>query len=217
MNSKIKNVIFDLDGTIIDPVEGITKSIQYAMEKLGRVPLSTAELLFCIGPPLYDTFPTLFATNDYAFVLHAVDTYREYYNAKGVYQHEMYEGIVDVLKKLKMGGYKVFIATSKPRVMAEKIAKYRGIQHYFDGIYGCELDGTRSNKGELISHLLEMERINFEESIMVGDRKYDISGGIKNKLVTCGVTYGYGSVEELKNAEADFIIDKPVDLLDALF
>jgi phosphoglycolate phosphatase len=160
MNSKIKNVIFDLDGTIIDPLEGITKSIQYAMAKLGKTPLSTDELLFCIGPPLYETFPQLFDRDDKEFIWHAVDVYREYYNVKGIYQHELYDGIVDALQKLKDAEFKVFIATSKPRIMAEKIAEYRNIQQFFDGIYGCELDGTRSNKAELISFLLETENIN---------------------------------------------------------
>jgi phosphoglycolate phosphatase len=216
MNSKIKNIIFDLDGTIIDPLEGITKSIQYAMEKLGKTPLSTEELLFCIGPPLYDTFPILLERDDKEFIWHAVDIYREYYNVKGIYQHELYDGIVDTLEKLKTEGYKVFIATSKPRVMADKIAEYRNIKHYFDGIYGCELDGTRSNKAELISYLLEKEKIQSVDSIMIGDRKYDIIGGIKNKLMTCGVSYGYGSVEELENADADIVINKPEELIEVL-
>ena len=214
MNRNIKNIIFDLDGTIIDPLEGITKSIQYAMEKLGKKALSTNELLFCIGPPLYETFPKLFGRDDKEFIWHAVDVYREYYNVKGIYQHELYDGIVDTLQQLRAKGCKLFIATSKPRIMADKIAEYRRIKNCFDGIYGCELDGTRSDKGELISYLLETEKIQQNESIMIGDRKYDIIGGIKNKLMTCGVSYGYGSVEELKNAKADFIISKPEELLE---
>ena len=210
----MKNIIFDLDGTIIDPLVGITKSIQYAMEKLGKEPLSTEDLLFCIGPPLYETFPKLFGRDDKEFIWHAVDVYREYYKAKGIYEHELYEGIVETLNSLKTFGYNLFIATSKPRVMAEKIAEYRKITDCFDGIYGCELDGTRSNKAELIGYLLENENLLPEESIMIGDRKHDIIGGIKNKLKTCGAAYGYGSIDELNNAGANIIVEKPIELID---
>ncbi|MCF7790480.1 MAG: HAD hydrolase-like protein [Victivallales bacterium] len=208
-----KNILFDLDGTIIEPKEGITKSIQYAMEKLGYEPPDSEDLLWCIGPPLYESFQILFDKKDRDFILHAVDVYREYYSKKGIFEHTLYSGITRLLKQLKSKNFKVFIATSKPGVMAEKIIEYHSFGNLFDGIYGCELDGTNSKKTELLKYLLVKEQLKAEDSLMVGDRKHDIIGGKENSLMTCGVLYGYGSIEELKIAGADFIIEKPDELL----
>ena len=215
---KVRNIIFDLDGTIIDPKIGITKSIQYAIGKLGHEVPETDDLLWCIGPPLYDSFPVLLncSKDDKELINRSVELYREYYREKGIYEQHLYIGIVDALQSLKQNGYKLYIATSKPRVMADIIMEYHKLTDLFEGIYGCELDGTRSNKTELLAYLLKEEDVDFSESMMVGDRKHDIIGGRNNNLTTCGVLYGYGSEEELSTAKADYLAGSPAYLVDII-
>lgn len=208
----MKYVIFDLDGTIIDPKEGITKSIQYALQKLGKPVPIVEELLWCIGPPLYESFPILTGNSDKEYTYKAVDLYREYYLVQGIYQFLLYDGITDLLTGLIEMNYKLFIATSKPHLMAKKIIDKLDFTKYFSGIYGCELDGTRSKKSDLLKYLLISENISFSDAIMVGDRKHDIIGAKANNIFSCGAAYGYGSIEELELAGADHIISKPKDL-----
>jgi phosphoglycolate phosphatase len=212
---KIKNILFDLDGTVINSKIGVTGSIQYALRELGvdRIP-KQENLVWCIGPPLQRSFSILLQTEDKAKIDEAIRAYRYNYNHEGIYLFKLYEGIVSTIRVLKKEGFNVYIATSKPQVMAIKIIEHASLSELFDGIYGPEFDGSRIGKGELISYLLEKEKISAGETIMVGDRKYDILGAKENGIVSCGVKYGFGEKEELLNAGADFIIQEPKEILD---
>ena len=215
---KIKNILFDLDGTIIDPKIGITESIQYALRELGLEMIPEAdELVWCIGPPLRESFSIMLETDEEEKVDEAVRLYRVNYLQRGIYQFKLYDTVIDTIRTLKNEEFNIYIATSKPRVMAVDIIKYLSLSDLFNGIYGAELDGTRNKKGELISYLLEKEGISAAEVIMIGDRKHDIIGAGENGIPSCGVCYGYGTEEELLNAGADFIVQKPKEIRNAIF
>ena len=214
----IKNILFDLDGTITDPKVGITESIQYALRELefSRIP-EPGDLVCCIGPPLQESFSILLKTDKKEKIEEAIRLYRVNYNLQGIYQFKLYDGIIETIKLLRKNNLNIFIATSKPRVMAVKIFEYLSISHLFEGIYGSELDGTRSSKGELISFLLNKEKISPDNVIMIGDRKHDIIGAKENGIFSCGVCYGYGTKEELIEAGADYTVPKPIEIANLVF
>ena len=209
----MKNYLFDLDGTIIDPKVGITSSVQYGLKKMGYedVP-SSDELEWFIGPPLHESFK-IHMNSDDEQAFKAVECYRENYRVKGIFECTLYSGIEKLLQELISNNKKIYLATSKPHVYAKQILEHFKIDQYFDGIYGSEFDGTRTNKAELIQYVIEKENLQRSETIMIGDREHDIIGAVKNKITSCGVTYGYGSHEELKKAGADFTINTPAELL----
>ncbi len=213
----MKNILFDLDGTIIDTKEGIISSLLYALKELGFDEIPEADDLFwCIGPPLQESFSILLNTKEKAKVDEGVRLYRVNYNKKGIYQFKLYDGIVETIKQLNQKGLNTYIATSKPKIMAEKIISYLELNDLFNGIYGAELDGIRSKKGVLISYLIEKEKLDKKDTIMIGDRKHDIIGAKENNIKSCGVTYGYGSNDELIENGADYIVHSPKDLLDII-
>ena len=202
------HIYFDLDGTLTDPFEGITKCILYALDKLG-FPRPTDEYLFsCIGPPLYDTFPELVGE---ALTPKAIDLYRERFNEIGWLENQPYEGIHDALAAVADSGCVLFVATSKPRIAAKRIVEHFEMGQYFEHVYGCELDGTRANKTELLNYAID-ENPSASTRMMIGDRKHDLIGAIANGIRPIGVSYGYGSTEELNTAGATAIAAAPSDL-----
>lgn len=203
-----KHVYFDLDGTLTDPYEGITKCILYAVEKLGFPTPSDDYLHSCIGPPLYDTFPAMVGEE---LTLKAVDLYRERFNDLGWLENVPYEGIHDALATVVNTGATLFVATSKPRIAAKRIVEHFEMAQYFETVYGCELDGTRANKVDLLQYAVS-ENPGATVRVMIGDRKHDLIGAIANDITPIGVSYGYGSSEELNNAGATAIVDTPSEL-----
>ncbi len=202
------HVYFDLDGTLTDPYEGITKCILYAVDKLGFPRPSDKFLLSCIGPPLYDTFPEVVGEN---LTLQAVDLYRERFNEIGWLENKPYEGIHDALATVANAGYTLYVATSKPHVAADRIVEHFEMRQYFEKVFGCELDGTHSNKTDLLRHAVS-ENPRASSRMMIGDRKHDLIGAIENNIRPIGVSYGYGSVEELDAAGATAIAHSPSQL-----
>jgi phosphoglycolate phosphatase len=209
-------VLFDLDGTLSDPKVGITRSIQYALAGL-NCPVPTADALtWCIGPPLQQSFATLLQTSDSALLARAIDLYRDRFARVGFFENTLYPEITDLLQKLRGAGYKCFVATSKPQVFAKRIIDHFQLTTQFDGIYGSELDGTRSDKGELLHHIIQLEKLSPQTTVMVGDRKHDIIGAKRHNLTTIGVTYGYGSADELNAHGADYLAHTPTEILTLL-
>ncbi|MCU0542620.1 MAG: HAD family hydrolase [Oscillatoriaceae cyanobacterium Prado104] len=205
-------VLFDLDGTLTDPKPGITRCIQYALSELGHAPPNADELHWCIGPPLKGSFSQLLKTSDDRAIEQALSLYRRRYSAIGLFENSLYPEIIATLKTIRSAGYKTFVATSKPHIYAARILEHFDILSLFDGVYGSEFDGTRSDKGELIFHILLTENICPASTIMVGDRKYDILGAKRHNVYTIGVTYGYGTEQELRSHCADLIADSPDEI-----
>jgi len=202
------HVYFDLDGTLTDPFEGITKCILYALDELG-IPHPTDEYLFsCIGPPLYDTFPEMVGEE---LTLEAIDLYRERFDEIGWLENQAYDGIHDALATVADSGCVLFVATSKPRVAAKKIVEHFEMGQYFERVFGCELDGTRANKTDLLNYAID-ENPKASTRMMIGDRKHDLIGAIANGIRPIGECYGYGSAAELDTAGATAIAASPGDL-----
>lgn len=208
----VSAVLFDLDGTLTDPFEGITRSIQHALEKMSAKAVSAADLRWCIGPPLWDSFRVLLETDDQARLDEAVAHYRERYTVTGLYENSLIEGIPDVLAKLADAGVKLHVCTSKPHAYAGKIVEHFGLMPHFGKVFGSELDGTRSAKAELIAHILAEESLAAEETVMIGDRKHDLIGANATGVKGVGVLWGYGSREELAAEKPLFIAEQPSEL-----
>jgi phosphoglycolate phosphatase len=210
----IANVLFDLDGTLLDPADGITQSIQYALTKLEQPALARQDLLAYIGPPLRGTFASLLQTEDSAHVEQAMTLFRERFATIGLFEGQLYDGIVKMFDDLQRLPVRMFLATAKPRVYAERMLVHFELAHYFIGVYGSELDGRFDFKGDLLAHLLPTEGLAPAETVMVGDREHDIMAARQNGLWSIGVTYGYGSVDELRAAGADRLATKPGEVVD---
>jgi phosphoglycolate phosphatase len=206
-------ILFDLDGTLTDPKIGITGCIQYAIAELGNQPPATDELLWCIGPPLTASFAKILETEDRVLINRAISLYRDRFSTIGLFENELYPEIPETIKSIRAEGYQTYVATSKPHVYAKRIVEHFGLSTLFDNIYGSELDGTRSIKGELIQHILLRENLDAKATVMIGDRSHDVIGAKQNQVFAIGVTYGYGSEEELNNHGADAIAHSPKDIL----
>lgn len=202
------NVLFDLDGTLIASEEGIIKSAAYALEKIGKRPLSHAEMLRFIGPPLKYSFMTYCGLSDEE-ALHAVDLYRERYSVTGWKECRVYEGIPYVLKALKKSGSKVLIATGKPTEFAQKIVDHFGMGPFIDDIVGITRSDHTADKVQLIQKALGSRT---GASCMIGDRRFDIEAAKELGMFSVGALYGYGTNKELTGAGADRLAETPEDL-----
>lgn len=198
-------ILFDLDGTLTDPKEGIIKSIQYALRKMGHQEIQELELLKFIGPPIQRSFSEICGMNEDE-VARAVHFYREYFTQSGMIENKVYSGIPQLLLELKEAGKKLFVATSKPTVFANEILKFFQLDHYFIDIVGSNLDGSRIDKKEIIEVICgKFLQSSDEKIVMVGDRSHDIIGANINGIESIGVTYGYGTKEELEQAKASYV------------
>ena len=207
----IKYLLFDLDGTITDPKEGITKCVQYALSKFD-IEEDCDNLLSFIGPPLTDSFMDFYGFDKQKAEL-AIKYYRERYSNIGLFENSAIDGIHEVLEKLKNSGYTLAVATSKPTCFAISICEKYDFSKYFDIIMGSELDGTRTKKSEIIYEVLKQLNAKPEEVVMIGDRKYDIIGAKEVGTASIGVRFGYAEDGELEKAGADFIVGTPNELL----
>ena len=215
MSKDYKYILFDLDGTLTDPKEGITKSFQYALKHFG-IEEDLANLEKFIGPPLHDSF-----RDDYNFseeeVEEAVTKFREYFSQNGIFENKIFSGVKEVLEYLHSNNKRILLATSKPTIFAEKILKHFEIDKYFEYIGGSNLDGSRSEKNEVINHVLEVCKVSsMEDVIMIGDRKYDVIGAKKIGVDSIGVLYGYGDLEELQEVNPTYIIKNIEELKNIL-
>ncbi|NCC86479.1 MAG: HAD family hydrolase [Clostridia bacterium] len=203
--NKFKAVIFDFDGTIVDSGEGIRRSIEYALEKNGVPVGEKSKLNYFIGPPLNVSFEDMYGINGEQCEK-LIETYRDRYARLGVYEVELYEGIVELLNTLKENGIKIGIASSKPTCFIKQVMEYFKISEFFDTVVGTNFEKHNADKKELINTALKNLGITDKSvSIMVGDRLYDINGAKGAGILSVGVLYGYGSETELKDAGADFL------------
>lgn len=212
---KYKYIFFDLDGTLTDPQVGITNCVKYALESYGIHETDYSRLMKFIGPPLVYSFSEYYGFDEKK-ALEAVAKYRERFATVGLFENKVYDGVHDMLQKLTDSSHILVLATSKPKVFADRImAKYR-LRPYFKLICGSELDGTRNEKHEVIEYAISQLECDRDKIIMVGDRKHDIIGAKKCSIASCGVRFGYAEENELEDAGADFIANTMEDLLDIL-
>jgi phosphoglycolate phosphatase len=197
-------LLFDLDGTLTDPFEGITRSVEYALNAFGIEVEDRRVLAPFIGPPLVESL-----TERYGFTMEdavaAVAKYREYFAVKGLYENELFEGIPELLNDCRKAGYKISMATSKPTHYAKIIAEHFDIARYFDAIHGSSLDGSRITKSSVVAEAVREEGLDPERALMIGDRRHDVEGAREHGIKTVGVLYGYGSLEEHTAAGAAYI------------
>jgi phosphoglycolate phosphatase len=205
------STFFDLDGTLTDPKPGITRCIQYALERLGFPVPSQDDLVWCIGPPLHASMKKFVGTDELAH--RAVELYRERFRDVGLFENEAYAGIEETLAKVAVGGRRLFVATSKPKVYADRIVEHFGLGGLFEHVFGSELDGTRTDKADLLAYALSAAKVDPARAIMIGDRSHDVVGARKNGMKAIGVLYGYGSLAELTDAGADHLCAAHPDLV----
>lgn len=207
------NILFDLDGTLTDPSEGITNSVAYALEKFGITVEDKKTLYKFIGPPLVVAFSEYygFSKEDSE---KATAYYRETFSVKGLYENKVYDGVVNLLETLKKSGKKLILATSKPEKFAKEIMRYFDLTKYFDHICGATFDSTRNSKDKVITYALcEAGITDKSKTVMIGDRHHDIEGANVNGLDSIGVLYGFGDREELTKAGATYIVENIEDIL----
>lgn len=206
-------LIFDLDGTLTDPREGIIGCLRHALHDIGAEIPSAAALEQCIGPPLRDALASLLG--DDATAERALAVFRERYGRTGLFENALYPGLEQALETLAPIAPAMFIATSKPQEFADRIADHFGLRRFFRAIYGCGMNGELSDKADLIRHL--MTRENVIDAVMIGDRRHDIIAAHANGIRAVGVTWGFGSLDELREAGADAICTSFAALADWYF
>jgi len=215
MKKNYKQILFDLDGTLTDSAEGVTRSVQHALKQYD-IDATLEELKAFIGPPLHQSFIEVYGFSEQE-AYRAVEYYRDYYRDVGIFENKVYPRIPELLKNLYNNRKQIYLATSKPTVFAEQILRYFKLDHFFTTIAGSNLDGTRVEKKEVIAHVFEENGgLNAKETIMVGDRKHDIIGARAWNLDSIGVTYGYGSLEELQEAGSTMIAESVPELQELL-
>lgn len=209
-----KVIFFDLDGTLTESGEGITKSVQYALEKIGRPEEDLEKLKVFVGPPLMEQFMK-YAGVDETTGRKAVEYYRERYEVKGIFENRPYEGVEAMLQELKRRGYILAVASSKPEYYVKKILDYFNLTVYFNEIVGSEMNGARTSKTEVIEEALKRTNMSSwrSEVLMVGDKEHDVLGAREAGIDCVAVAYGYGTQEELTEAKPLKIVDSVDDLL----
>lgn len=213
---KYQNILFDLDGTLTDPVEGITKSVQYALKKVGVTVEDHLTLTPFIGPPLSDSFQEFYHLSPEQTAL-AVDYYRDYFEPHGIFQNVPYPGVADFLASLNKAGKRLYVASSKPEDFVRRILEHFALDSYFLYAGGASMDGVRSRKADVVQYVLTENNItDLDHTIMIGDRKHDVEGAKECGLPCIGVLFGYGSAEELTTAGAIAVVKDFDELLQML-
>lgn len=211
---KFDTLLFDLDGTLTDSTEGILGCLVYAIERMGfEVPEDTNKFL---GPPIRQSFAEFLGMNGEQ-AEQAVRIFRERYSDTGLFENRVYDGIPRMLERLKNGGKRLMVATSKPQVYAVRIFERFGLAQYFEIVGGAELDGSRDYKDQVIEYVLAKAGITDRSTVlMIGDRRQDVLGAHKTGLKCMGILWGFGSMEELTQAGADYIARTPQEAADML-
>ena len=215
-------LLFDLDGTLTDSAEGITKCVQYALEKLGIIETDTEKLKVFVGPPLQESFQQVYGFDEET-TKQAIVYYRERFKPIGMFENSVYEGIPEMLKKMKAEGKINLIASSKPETFVKTILEHFDIAKYFDIIVGASMDNSRNTKEAVIEEALsqlkstdQYGQYSDDKCVMVGDRKYDINGAKFFGLRSIGVSYGFAPEGELQEAGADVVVDTVEELTQVL-
>lgn len=209
-----KHILFDLDGTLTDPAEGITKCIAYALEFKGIHTADLNSLKPLIGPPLKDSFIHTFGFEE-SEAIACVEKYRERFSTIGLYENILFDRIPELLALLKTKGYNIYLATSKPEIFAHKILQHFAINTYFDFAGGSALDDSRPTKTSVIQYVMEKAKLTRpQDCLMIGDRKHDLIGARETGMDAVGVLYGYGSQAELEQEDPTYLLATVTDLME---
>lgn len=209
------HVLFDLDGTLTDPKQGFVRSIRFALSELNIKFEPDANFESYIGPPLHDTFRQLCGSD--GSVGDAISIFRERYAEIGLFENELYEGIQESLERILGTAESIHVVTSKPTVFSRRIIEHFELDKYFNVVFGSNLDGSLSDKTELLYHVLENQRFAPQDAVMIGDRRFDMIGAKNHGIRALGVLWGYGSEDELREAGADGICSHPKEIYDQIF
>ncbi len=214
MMKNYKYLLFDLDGTLTDPAEGITNSVIHALKKWGIEVEDRSELYCFIGPPLSTSFKKYYGFSE-ENSLKCVEYYREYFRDRGIFENKVYDGIPELLERLKKDGKILVVATSKPEEFAKRILDHFDLAKYFDFVAGASMDESRNKKADVIRYALDLAKIeNKAEALMIGDRDQDMLGAQVNGIDSLGVLYGYGDSEELSASGAKYIAETVEQILE---
>lgn len=208
----MKIILFDLDGTLSDSREGVLKSIQYALSCFG-IDEDTDNLGMFLGPPAHIAFQEFYGfSEEKAFEI--TNVFRKRYSEKGIYENYIYDGVKELLEKLRNKSVKLCVATSKPQIYTDEILENLDIKKYFEIVVGSDLEGKLCNKSDIIAKVIELGGYNKSDCLMVGDRKYDIIGAKENGIKSAAVLYGYGNREEFESFGVDFIVENADNIYD---
>lgn len=204
--------LFDFDGTLCDTTEGIFNSVIYSLECFGIKEQDTEKLRYFVGPPLFESYKTLYGVSD-EDALWLIKKYRERYKVKAAEESAIYPGVFEMLQKLKQNGKKVAVASSKPKLFVEEISHRHGIDVFYDFVSAEDFKNNHSSKKDLINACLDFfENPPLSDVLMTGDRFYDIDGAKAVNIDSAGAIYGFGTAEELTNAGATYLLKSPNDL-----
>jgi len=209
-------LLVDLDGTLTDNFEGISRSILHALSCLGAAAPAPEALRSCVGPPLRATFGRLLATGDRALIERAITHYRSRYAETGWRENALYPGVADVVRDLAASGATLVLCTSKPLPYAQRIVAHFGLSPHFAAVHGADLDGALDDKAALVARLLDREALDPGRCTMIGDREHDVRAAHAHGIRAVGVLWGYGSRDELVRAGADALVENPAELRGAL-
>ena len=211
-----RNILFDLDGTLTDNSVGIKRCIHQAMDRLGRPLDPDADLAWCIGPPLVNSFARLLGPDLADRAVEAVELYRERFRETGLLENTVYPGVAEMLGRLQDGGLNLIVTTSKPEVFARRILDHFDLTRFFGEVYGVGLDGSLLDKAELVGLALTRQGFRPEETVIIGDREHDGAAARPNRIGFIGAAYGFGTRRELEAAGAIALVDRPADIPAAL-
>ena len=212
----LKNILFDLDGTISDSREGVIGCFQHTLKEMTGSYIEEAAIMKLIGTPIRTIFSELLQTDDEQLITRAISVYRDKYAEIGIAGNRIYPGIAELLSTLKEKPCSIFIVTMKNKLDSAKVIRHLGFDHLIQGIYGPSLEGYPDSKVELIESLLSDNDLKPRETVMIGDRGADVLAGKSNNTWTIGVTYGFGSREEISESSPDFICQSPQEILSVI-
>lgn len=212
---KYKNILIDFDGTLVDSSEGIFKSVRYALDFFGHEPVTDEFLRKFIGPPLFYSFSTFCGYSE-TDSHKLIEKYRERYSLKGYLENRLYDGVYDTLKALTEKGFVLATASSKPLKFVDDICSQHQIKKFFTYLGGTQFSDTGCSKLQVIENVMEKLNAQKDNTLMVGDTIYDIDGAHAAGIPCCSVLYGFGSEQELKEHNSDYIIKSPDELLNIL-
>ncbi|GBR06659.1 HAD-IA family hydrolase [Asaia siamensis] len=210
------SILFDLDGTIIDSRIGIIKTLHTVVSALGHVPDEAIDLTWVVGPPLAELMAEVIGYYGDTRVDEAIALYRRFYDTQGRLQTPVFPAMAELIETLARSPIRIFTATSKPASLAQTILAGNGLDRYFDRIHGAADDDTGGEKPEMIARILAQEGLSADHTLMIGDRRFDISGAHANRIRGIGVLWGYGGEKELTEAGADLLVTSPDGLASAI-